>query len=122
MFNYQSFVDAVESYNSGTWTADQTVSWVQTAYDYVGQEADQIQQLLAETGYADESPVEVQTGLEGIESYQDALERLWDFLENGQLEDLDLALEAARHGQGCLKKAWQMNLDASEELAYTTLG
>jgi hypothetical protein len=122
MFNYQSFVDAVESYNSGTWTPERTVTWVQAAYDFVGEEGERVRRMLDETGYQEESPAEVEAGLSGIEAYRDGLERLWDYLESGQPQDLEGALEAARQGQSSLRKAWQLNLDKSEELAFTTVG
>lgn len=100
---------ACEKASSGEWTVEALTCHVQEILNLLTQKFREIQDLVADTNYVNDSPEEVEVGFAGMELYEQGLLELLAYAEKQDPLHLQSGLEMVRRGNEHINNAMRIN-------------
>ncbi len=120
MFNIQErlnhFREVVAKVKSGEWTQAQFATWLSRMSDELYHKAQHIYECFDYPGYREWAAEEVETCTQGIELYEQGMEIMWQFTQDGDPSHLDRGLASVEEGNKLINHAMFLNQEAMEEL------
>lgn len=112
---YNQFSEAVAKTRSGEWSAEDLQAFLETSYEVLETKALECRSIIEEEEYADDSPAEVEAGLEGLDLYDAGIHEMYAYLEDGDLEHLDAGLQMMWEGNEKINEAKRLNRETRDE-------
>lgn len=113
---YLKFAKAVQSVKDGEWGQAEMQSFLQRTANYLKPKGDAIFETLETPGYREEAKDECECAENGVEHYEQGIEEMWAYTQDGNVAHLDKGLKTIKKGNDMLNKAMTINRDAYEEL------
>lgn len=119
--NYPVLVEVAQNLANGKVELEEAQRWLVAANDLVEDEAHRVAGMIEESGYYDESPEEVEYGLTALQDFQQSIELLWRFLEEGLVELLQEAVAVASDADAKMRQALSLNEEVRGQLSFEVL-
>ncbi len=103
------FQNAVEQVKSGEWGTEEFFEFLQNIYQVLAEKRASAEQLIAETNYHEMAEEEVQQGLEGMDQFEEGMQEMSLYVEDGEISHLDIGLELIFSGNEKINDAMMIN-------------
>lgn len=88
-------------------------------YDVLTEKAVDVRAFIQESGYRDEAPDEVESGLQGVDLYEAGMQELYQYLQDGYDDHLTEGLRLLWEGNEKINHAMFLNRESREDLDLT---
>jgi len=106
---------AVGRVQSGELTMEEYAVFIGENYETLVQKGLDIQEFVDENNYFDDSPEEVEKGYEGMKAWEEGLQVLYLYTEDGDPGHLTSGMELIVHGNNCINEAMTFNRENREQ-------
>ncbi len=113
---FNQFKNAAEKAKSGEWSRSEFGEWLSNMSQVLAEKAQELIELYQESGYYEYGPDEVEIGLTGIQEYEQAMEVMWAYVEDGELYHIDEGLELMWEGNEKINEAMRLNREFRRQL------
>lgn len=114
---YRRIASNVEQLRQGHVTLEQFVDFIEAMQHTVTEEGQALCDYFETSGYYQESPLEVETGVAGLQSYEVGLSELRQFAEDLDETHLEAGLQTVREGNDKILEAMRLNRERRDRLA-----
>lgn len=110
------FVDAVNNVKGGAWSAEEFLEFLQNMFVVLQEKRVGTEALIEESHYDEFCQEEVELGLQGMEQFEEGMQEMSLFLEDGEVAHLDVGLASINHGNELLNDAMRVNRASRRKL------
>ena len=112
----KQFSDAVENVRSGEWSPEEFIEFLQGIYEALSNLRGDIENLIVESEYEEHGSEEVEQGLGGMNLFEEGMEEMSLYAEDGDLMHLDMGMEKIIQGNAMINDAKRINRVSRQEL------
>lgn len=112
----KQFSDAVEHVRSGEWGAEEFLGFLQEMFDTLSTLRAEIETLIVESDYEEHGSEEVEQGLGGMNMFEEGMQEMSLYTEDGEISHLDLGMEHIIQGNAMLNDAKRINRTSRNKL------
>ncbi|MCR4783151.1 MAG: hypothetical protein K6A35_01350 [bacterium] len=113
----KQFSDAVEKVRSGEWGPEEFWNnFLQPTYNKLSSLREEIEDMITETNYQEQSHEEVEQGLKGMDCFEAGMQEMVAYVEEGEISYLDSGMEKIIEGNNYLNDAKRINREGRKEL------
>lgn len=109
----------MERARTGEWSAEELEAFLMHLYDLLVEKGQDCRAFIQESGYRDEAPDEVDSGLNGIDLYEAGIQEMWQYLQDGDESHLSEGLRLLWEGNEKINHAMFLNRESREDLDLT---
>ncbi|MBI3928288.1 MAG: hypothetical protein HY319_22280 [Armatimonadetes bacterium] len=113
---YNQFREAGQKAKEGKWSPEEYADWLQNISRLLAQKARYLIDLYHSTGYYEYGAEEVEMGITGIQDYEQAMETMWEFIEDGDPRHIERGLELMWEGNEKINEAMRLNREFRRRL------
>ncbi|MBI3928287.1 MAG: hypothetical protein HY319_22275 [Armatimonadetes bacterium] len=114
---FNQFREAGEKARSGEWSPGEYGEWLRNISGLLAQKTRYLIWLYESTpGYYESSSDEVDMGISGIQDYEESMEIMWGFVEDGQTVHIDQGLQLMWEGNEKINEAMRLNREFRRRL------
>jgi hypothetical protein len=113
---YQQFVVAVDKVKLGQWGPLELANWLQEMTAVLATRAAEFVQIIHGSNYYEVQSREVESCFAGMEQYEDGMQELWKFIDDGDANHLENGLETIWEGNKQINQAILLNRNFRREL------
>ncbi|MEW6278959.1 MAG: hypothetical protein AB1758_10075 [Candidatus Eremiobacterota bacterium] len=113
---FEQIREAGMKVKQGTWSSEEFGEYIQNVYQLLKEHAEATIAYIQETGYHEYGGEEVEHGLSGVEKFEEGLERMFCFVEDGDAQHIDAGLEMIWEGNELINEAMKFNRAARRRL------
>lgn len=100
----------------GEWSLEELAQFLEQIAALLLAKGEDIRLFIRETGYRQDNPVEVDSGLSGLELYEAGMEEMFRYLEDRDPAHLLRGLEQIWEGNERINQAMEINRESREDL------
>lgn len=114
---YEQIKDACDRVRTNNWSLDEFGQFIQNLFQFLESQKDAIVGYVKETGYFEYGSQEVEMGMTGVQRYEEGLELIYSYIEDGVPESvLDQGLAIIWEGNEMINEAMRENRQARRKL------
>lgn len=114
---YEQIRDACDKVRNQAWSLEEFESYVANLFNFLESHKNAIIGYVKETGYFEYGQGEVEMGMTGVERYEEGLELIYSYVEDGVPETvLDQGLQLIWEGNEMINEAMRENRAARRKL------
>ena len=113
---FMKFHDCVEKVRNGQMAPEQLSEFLQDEYNALEKFRGEIDEIIGGTDYMEKCHDEMEQGIQGLEHFEEGMHEMWAYLEDGELDHLEIGLESIRKGSDCINDAMRLNRVARKQL------
>ena len=106
---FEKFQDACRRVRAGEWSKEEFGAWLENIQKALNEKAGYLVNLIHESGYYEHNMDEVEHCFTGIENYEKGMNEMWQYIEDGDMANLDRGLEIMWEGNELINEAMRMN-------------
>lgn len=112
----KQFADAVEKVRSEEWGPEEFYEFLSGVYEQLGNLRGEIEEIINQNEYGEYAAEEVEHGLNGMNLFEEGMQEMSYYVEDGDLSHLDLGMEHIVEGNKMLNEAKRLNRSGRKEL------
>ncbi|MGM9997804.1 MAG: hypothetical protein ACI38Q_00140 [Candidatus Bruticola sp.] len=112
----KQFANAVEKVRSEEWGAEDFYEFLNGVYEQLRSLREEIEEIIVQNQYGEYAPEEVEGGLEGMDCFEEGMQEMSIYVEDGDISHLDLGMEKIVEGNRRINEAKRINRSSRKEL------
>ena len=112
----KQFSEAVEKVRSGEWDQEQFYEFLSGVFERLGNLRAEIEEIIVENKYDEYANEEVEQGLQGMNCFEEGMQEMSLYVEDGELSHLDTGMQLIIEGNSLLNDAKRLNRSGRKDL------
>lgn len=112
----KQFADAIERVRSEEWGPDEFYEFLSGVYEKLMGLRGEIEEIITEGEYEEYASEEVEQGINGINLFEEGMQEMSYYVEDGDISHLDIGMERMVEGNALLNDAKRLNRSGRQKL------